>query len=444
MDPRVVETARRYGRPRVLGSILDDEPLEDAGLEAVVQGIGGAAQKAAEPIQDEPEPPKTMDREPPASMGQQARQTDVKQAEVAQRAGDGSANGKPSQEQKVSEYVRGLMAERDSALGALPDAQHRRATGQMMMTMAGMDPGARIDPAQERQSIVERYAKAIATGREKESDLELENRRLAQSQEGALAKLLQERQLAEAKAKAEFEAEERKRGHKVEDDEADRKFRARLAANENASRERAAALSAGAKADAAMKGTNVPGHEVVEGAQPTADDAKKVKASLASVAAMRKYVDRLRSLHDKYGTEYGGAVGTEMSQLMNQIQLEAKTVAELGALSGPDKKIMEDLSGADPSSFWANTKAVFGVDNTKAALTGLDQWGADRLESGLQTYGYRPKAGVTPGDISAARGKLQQAPPPGKVRIQLPDGSIKLIPESKKDEAVRSFKATVL
>ena len=163
-------------------------------------------------------------------------------------------------------------------------------------------------------------------------------------------------------------------------------------------------------------GSKVPGLEVQPGAAPTAEDAKKVKASLASLNTMQRYIADLRKLHATHGTEYGGAVGTQMAQLVRAIQLEGKNIAQLGALSGPDMQLMEDIAGMDPSSLGNNVKAMFGVDNTATALHQLEKWLTDQSDATMQTYGYqRPKAATgrpasAPGgsgvdDVLAAFGK---------------------------------------
>jgi hypothetical protein len=149
------------------------------------------------------------------------------------------------------------------------------------------------------------------------------------------------------------------------------------------------------------RGTEVMGLEKAEGASPTVEDAKKVKASLASAERMKRYVDELRALHAKHGTEYGGAVANRMSQLKTQIHLESKNIGELGALSGPDMGMVESIAGVDPSGLGDNLKAMVGVDNTQTALDGLSKWVDDTLSANMETYGYR-----RPGNGKAAAHSL--------------------------------------
>lgn len=198
--------------------------------------------------------------------------------------------------------------------------------------------------------------------------------------------------------------------------EADRQLRRDLAAQ---------------KADATPKGTVVPGLEVAPGAAPTAEDAKKVKASMASAERMRAYVKELRDLHTKAGTEYVGADAVRMGQLTKAIQLEAKNIAELGALSGPDMELMQSIAGTDPTSLGANVKAMFGSDNTDTALDGLEKWTGDQLNASQKTYGYQPKAGA------AARPDVDlSAPADDMVRVVSPSGQAGSIPRANLQKAL--------
>jgi hypothetical protein len=192
-----------------------------------------------------------------------------------------------------------------------------------------------------------------------------------------------------------------KRQQELEDLARSEKFRETESAKNRAAQIDAARVSAGlsrGKEDrAAERGTTVPGAKKLEGAEPTADDAKKVKASIAAAERMGKYVSELRQLHKDYGTELTGSAATRMGQLSTAIQLEGKNIAELGALSGPDLGLMQALSGADPSSLGANAKSMVGIDNTQTALEGLDKWVGDTLSANMKTYGYEKSSGQDSG-----------------------------------------------
>lgn len=161
---------------------------------------------------------------------------------------------------------------------------------------------------------------------------------------------------------------------------------AQMAAKERAAKE----------AEDKAKGTVIPGLEVAPGAQPTQDDAKKVKESVAARSRMNSQVDELMNLYKQHGTEMVGPVAVRMKQLMTGIKLEGKNLAGLGALSGPDEALMDAISGADPTSLSSNVKDVFGLDTTKQALEGVKTWANSQAEGNMNAYGYRPKAGVQP------------------------------------------------
>lgn len=161
-----------------------------------------------------------------------------------------------------------------------------------------------------------------------------------------------------------------------------------------------ARIAAGQRADAAQRGTVVPGLEVAPGAAPTPEDAKKVKAAVAARERMNAYARELRDLHggnpakgiEAHGTEWGGEIGNRMQALTTQMRLEGKSLADLGALSGPDMDLMRSIVRADPGGFWSNAKAMMGVDNTQGALDDIGKWTDDQYEAAKKAYGYQSPA----------------------------------------------------
>lgn len=228
---------------------------------------------------------------------------------------------------------------------------------------------------------------------------------------------------AQAKLAEDLRRREENRKHALADTEAANTFRAGESRLQRAQSAANARTMAGYREDAdvrreeqriaaekrkAEKGTTIPGLEVVDGAEPTIDDAKKVKLSLAAAERMGRYVDELEALHSQYGTELTGPAAAQMGSLVSQIDLEAKNIGELGALSGPDMGLVEKIrGGADPSSIGANLKSVVGVDNTGASLQGLRKWVKDTTEGNKKVYGYRSQAPTAPGGA-----------PQGKVRVR--------------------------
>lgn len=188
---------------------------------------------------------------------------------------------------------------------------------------------------------------------------------------------------------------------------AEQQFDAQQKSLDRASAEKRARIGASAAQQKQESVAVVPGLDVAPGARPTQDDAKKMKSSLASADRMRRYVTELRALHAKHGTELGGEVATRMGQLVKQIQLEGKNIAELGAISGPDLALMEGITGADPTSWGANAKAIVGIDNTQAALDGLDKWLGDQVGANKTAYGYQDKPGARPATGPRPTGKTK-------------------------------------
>lgn len=155
------------------------------------------------------------------------------------------------------------------------------------------------------------------------------------------------------------------------------------------SHEKIAALNAGNKTDAAQGKSNIPGLEIEEGASPSSDDAKRVKTAMVAANTMGGYINELRNLYRNQGPSMMGPTAEKQRQLITAIQLEAKTVAELGALSGPDLGLMQSVAGADPTTFQGFLKSSFGLSDPNAALDQLDKWMHVKVNALKKTYGYR-------------------------------------------------------
>jgi hypothetical protein len=195
-------------------------------------------------------------------------------------------------------------------------------------------------------------------------------------------------------------------------DQDKQEFLAELAAKEREAADKKAAKEAE---------VSVPGLEVVPGETPTPKDAETLKSIMSANGELKRSVKDLRALHQKYGTEMGGKGGVPMRQTMTAIKLAAKTIADLGALSGPDQGLMEDLAGGDPTTIEASAKAFFGVDNTADAMAQLERWAENRISAALEARGYRVR--TTPKRVPAANvlPKGADGQPPldgGKVRVR--------------------------
>ncbi len=157
----------------------------------------------------------------------------------------------------------------------------------------------------------------------------------------------------------------------------------------------AAGVKANAEADKvareSVEGLPV-GVELVPGAHPTKEQRQKYAAAEVSREAMRSYISNMRALHKTYGTELTGTGAKLMKQELTKMKLDAKNIAELGALSGPDEALVQSIIAADPTSFMANAKAVFGTDDTGVLLNSLEKWLDDKVGAAAKSYGVRKKA----------------------------------------------------
>lgn len=140
--------------------------------------------------------------------------------------------------------------------------------------------------------------------------------------------------------------------------------------------------------------SSVYGLEVAPGATPTADDAKMVKSIRAAANTMKSFTSDFYNLYRKDGGKLTGPNGTTMKQLLTSIQLEAKDVAGLGALSGPDQGLMEKLAGSNPTTIVGILRDEFGVDDVGAAVQQLERWVDTKVNGRVRAYGYQfPSAG---------------------------------------------------
>jgi hypothetical protein len=214
---------------------------------------------------------------------------------------------------------------------------------------------------------------------------------------------------------------------------------------EMAQRERAAR-----ETEEQTRGTTIPGLTVAPGAKPTAKDAEKVKASIAARERMMGAVNELMALYEKHGSEMVGDVATRYDQLKTAIKLEGKSLAELGALSGPDEALMNAISGSDPTSLKENLKGFFSGGtwgSTPGALEGVKKWTESQTAANMRAYGYQP----APKPAAPARVPTPPSTPaPGKpdvdltsdtVRVVSPDGKVGSIPRANLQKALaRGFK----
>jgi hypothetical protein len=136
-----------------------------------------------------------------------------------------------------------------------------------------------------------------------------------------------------------------------------------------------------------------PEFELVEGARPTDQQKNKFSTGVSSANKLKDIAGQMRAALKKAGSteRLVGAKAEAINQLLTQMRLEGKGVAELGALSGPDMAIMEDLM-RDP----AGLRAQF-MGNAESILGGVERWADSQVSGAMKAYGIRRKRKIVTG-----------------------------------------------
>lgn len=207
------------------------------------------------------------------------------------------------------------------------------------------------------------------------------------------------------------------------------------------------------QAEELRRNSNIGGWKLAEGATPTTDDAKKFKSGASAARALLENLNTYQSLLNEHGTELGGKTAEQMKSLVRDIQLGAKNedLYSLGVLTGPDLALLEEIVGTAPTGVmsklnpmeWGGRRAKNNAQqfrenlnsriNAKAKTYGFEpqeEW--TKLAGGGDAQKEKPRNGFGP---SAVAGEMP-APPAGMIRMQAPDGSVRLIPEAMKGEAI--------
>jgi hypothetical protein len=163
-------------------------------------------------------------------------------------------------------------------------------------------------------------------------------------------------------------------------------------AESKAAREAAATERQGER----VREATVPGFEPAGTVLPTRVDAEKMKEASEAAARMQGNIADLRALHRKYGEAPKGAGAELQQQKLRAIQIEAKNIAGLGALSGPDFSLMQDLSAQDVNSIGAWVRRNFTGATLEQSLKGLEQWMNTTISATAKARGYAPKKAATP------------------------------------------------
>ena len=119
-------------------------------------------------------------------------------------------------------------------------------------------------------------------------------------------------------------------------------------------------------------------------AEAKGEDPKKVKMAQASAQRMKSYISELKGLYQEHGPKVLGPVADRMKQLNEAITLEAKNIGELGALSGPDKGILQRIQGTPTTAFFRDT---FGLGDPMDSLNFMENWVETGLKSAIDVYG---------------------------------------------------------
>jgi hypothetical protein len=135
------------------------------------------------------------------------------------------------------------------------------------------------------------------------------------------------------------------------------------------------------------------GWELTGNTQPTPRQGEQFEGLVYSSEKMNGLTNQMREMVAKggVGRVLPGEAKSRMSQLAKEIQIEAKNIAELGALSGPDFALMEAIA-ADP------TKIDSLAKDMPALLNGLDAWGKNSVDAKSKALGARrmQATGATP------------------------------------------------
>lgn len=181
-------------------------------------------------------------------------------------------------------------------------------------------------------------------------------------------------------------------GQQAEENGASRGFRRYIFEREQDAKEKERAEKTADK----EKALNVEGYDVAPGATPTLDDAKKLKDTSEAALRMQGAIGNLRGLQQKYGGAPKGTGANLQQQALRAVQIEAKTIAGLGALSGPDFGLMQDLSAQDLTSIPEWVRRNFTGASLEESLQGLEQWMNTIVGATAKARGYSPRAADAP------------------------------------------------
>ncbi len=140
----------------------------------------------------------------------------------------------------------------------------------------------------------------------------------------------------------------------------------------------------------------VSGLGVVDGARPTADDAKVMKSAKQAYTQLQTLLPEYQNLVSEYGSEIKGSGGAnKIEQKQAQIALQVKNLEDLGALQEQDRQIINDMMVSPVkegilSAINPLRGLPFVGDKAKATAGAEDfaKYLDDRYQTALKTRGY--------------------------------------------------------
>jgi hypothetical protein len=163
------------------------------------------------------------------------------------------------------------------------------------------------------------------------------------------------------------------------------------------------------------------------------DDAKKLKEGHESKKNFDSKVNEMIALREKHG---GGTLldrddVARGKQLSKDLLLEYKNMAKLGVLSAADEKIINAIIPADPLAYRSPIAALQGQD---PILTTLKKFKDDSDKDFATRIATRTRSGID--DYAKGVDPREKPQGPLVVKVQAPDGSIRMIPQDKLNAAL--------
>lgn len=126
----------------------------------------------------------------------------------------------------------------------------------------------------------------------------------------------------------------------------------------------------------------VPFHDVLPGAAPTEEDAKIIKKSSAINTSLFKTLDSIEEMVKESGTEVLplGNRAYQLRNLKKNLVVQLKEAEKLGALTGPDVEILEEI---------VPDVAAFRTGKFKAQAETFRKEYMKRAETTAAAYGYK-------------------------------------------------------